>query len=84
MNFIFAKPVTKDLHAVCIKVMSPFACSAKFTVILQEVLADMQVGAGRWILTAAMFSISFIVVGAYLNGVQFQKLKTQCRCLDCT
>lgn len=41
MNFIFAKPVTKDLHAVCIKVMSPFACSAKFTVILQEVLADM-------------------------------------------
>lgn len=72
MKLIFAKSMTKDLHAVRIKLVRPFACSSKFTAILQEVLANMQVGAGCWILTAAMLSISFIVMRAYLNYIKLQ------------
>lgn len=62
--------------------MSTFACSPKFTVILQEVLAGMQVGAGCWVFTVAMLPISFIVVNAYLNDGELQKLQIMCN-LEC-
>lgn len=55
------------LHLVGTKVMVPLALVAVHAVILQEVKADVELGAGGGVCAGAMWTVAFVVVKADLE-----------------
>lgn len=79
----------QNFLSICIESVGPFAACSKLTVILQEVLADVQVGTGCFIFTTAIFANPLVVVGAHLDKSQktrvtycshYVKINIRCVC----